>query len=299
MNLNTENNSIKLIIDCRENKLISAMKSDFLKKECGHVSFDTQQLDVGDIIYQLNGLILCLIERKTVDDYASSIVDKRLKNQSMRISQLKKSNPNIFIIYIIEGNHLHKDHKFRNGITRNAFYSSLMNRLFIDKFLIYQTADINDTSLIITKIYDKLPEYFSQIQTETFDERLEYLKTIKLAKKENMTPNNCYLFQLSQIPGVSIEIANLISKKYQSMVFLILTYEKQTTIEEKETLLANILLPIANNKSKRLGKVLSKRIYEYLYGINQINIEQPLEKSQIQLKLTLKSKIKLKSNVNN
>lgn len=154
--------SIDVIVDCREEKLLTALGSEYLSKECAHLKFEVAQLDIGDIIYKCGEQIICLIERKTLEDYASSIVDKRSKNQSIRISQLKQDNPEIQIIYLIEGSFIHKDYKYRGGITRDIIYSSIMNRLIKDKFTIYRTGDINDTALIVTKIYDKLME--TQIQ---------------------------------------------------------------------------------------------------------------------------------------
>lgn len=256
---------LDLIIDSREDKLIKMLEADILKKECGHVEFDIEQLDVGDIIFRHKGQIICAIERKTYEDYASSITDGRSKNQTIRISQLKKDNPDVLIIYLIEGTPLHKDHRFRNGITRDSLYSSLINKLVRDKFTVFHSANITDTALIVVKLYDKLLEHHSKNDKKIdTDERLDYLKTIKLAKKENLTPTNCYLCQLSQIPGSSIDIANLIAKQYSSMRLLILAYEYLTTLKAKEDLLAEIEIPIANNKTKRLGNVLSGRIYHYL-----------------------------------
>ena len=266
MSNHSNNSFMELIIDSHEHKLIDAMDSEHLKKECGNVYYDVEELDVGDIIFRcpIDKKVYCLIERKTYEDYASSITDKRLKNQSMRISQLKKENPEIIIIYLIEGKHISKDHKFYNGITRDSLYSSIVNKVLRDKFIIYHTADIYDTALIISKFYDQLPEHYNPCLTKVNDERIEYLKTIKVAKKENLTPENAYICQLSQIPGVSIDIANIIYRHYPCMKQLIYAYGGCQTIVDKEQLLANICLPIANEKLRKLGKVLSKKIYEYI-----------------------------------
>lgn len=272
--------SVDIIIDSREEKLIDALESEYLQKECGHVMFDIQSLDVGDIIYKHQNQILCLIERKTYDDYASSIVDGRSKNQSIRINQLRLEHPDIIIIYLIEGSNIHKDHKFHNGITRNSLYSSIINRVIRDKFTIFKTADINDTALMITKIYDKLLDSIDKkdIQkTAPKSTQIEYLKTIKVSKKDNMTPANCFLCQLSQIPGVSIDIANVISQQYKSIPVLICAYEQ---CDEKNNMLAELQVPIANQRTRRLGNVLSKRIYEYIY-----NITEP-KKISLKLKIT-------------
>lgn len=277
MSNNTQ--SIDIIIDTHEDKLISALESDYLKKECDHMIFEISTLEVGDVILKHNETILCIIERKTNEDYASSITDGRLKNQSIRMSQLKKENPNIIIIYLIEGGKLSKDHKFRNGVTRDALYTSMINRVIRDHFIIYRTMDINDTALVITKLYDRMLEHVQNDQTTCVsDERIDYLKTIKLSKKDNMTPNNCYLCQLSQIPGVSIDMANVIVQQYSSMSQLIMAYEKNNSQKDREGLLSDLQISIANNKTRRLGGVLSKRIYEYLYGITNQKIVLKVKK---------------------
>jgi ERCC4-type nuclease len=274
--------SVDIVIDAHEEKLISALESSQLQQECGHLLFDIETLDVGDIVYKQGERLLCLIERKTLDDYVSSIIDKRSKNQSIRISQLRKEYPDLIIIYLIEGQYLPKDHRFRSGITRDALYTSLVNRVIRDHFTVYHTRDIEDTALIVTKLYDRLVAHLSQ-PTDACDERIEYLKTIKLAKKDNMTPTNCYVCQLSQIPGVSIEIGNVIAEHYPTMAQLLIAYQQST---QKQHLLSEIPIPIANDKVRRLGHVISERIYQYIHGIT--SEETPATPIPPKIKLTIK-----------
>jgi len=281
--------TVTVSIDCREEHLISTLKLETLKKECGHIVFNIEQLDIGDIIYKNDDKIICLIERKTIEDYIASIVDGRSKNQSIRIRQLKKENENIKIIYLIEGNQSLKEYKFRGGVSRDSLYSSFINRVIKDNFTIYRTEDIVDTCLIFAKIYDKLVENLSQSENIK-DETLEYLKTIKLAKKENMTPTNCFLCQLSQIPGVSIDVAKIISNVYPTMYNLIIKYSQLLNEDDKDNMLSELKIPIANNKHKRLGKVLSKRIYEFLCKQTQETSENIQKKQQNSNKQQCKQK---------
>lgn len=50
--------SVDVIIDSHEEKLISALESEQLKKECEHLLSDIETLDVGDIIYKYQDQIL-------------------------------------------------------------------------------------------------------------------------------------------------------------------------------------------------------------------------------------------------
>ena len=82
---------------------------------------------------------------------------------------------------------------------------------------------------------------------------------VKVAKKDNMTPKLCNIIQLSQIPGVSKQTAEVIIEKYGSLTNLVIEYSKL----EKEK--AIILLRDIKLTNRKVGPVLSKRIYEYLF----------------------------------
>ena len=74
---------IELIIDSRERKIksyfLNHSKSNF--KKC----VSSQNLDIGDIIFKYQGETLLLIERKTVEDLGSSILDGRHKEQNIEL----------------------------------------------------------------------------------------------------------------------------------------------------------------------------------------------------------------------
>ena len=92
---------------------------------------------------------------------------------------------------------------------------------------------------------------------------MEYLECLKTVKKDNITKDNCYILQLSQIPGVSVKIATAIAKKYPSFKKILEAYNEISDSDEseKERLLAEIKV----NDNRKLGKVLSSRLYQYLY----------------------------------
>jgi hypothetical protein len=82
-----------------------------------------------------------------------------------------------------------------------------------------------------------------------------------------MTPNNCSVLQLAQIPGMSIPTSQIIINKFTSIANLINEYYQ---IEEssRSNMLSDIEIPISNGKKRKLGKVLSERVYKYLFNIN-------------------------------
>ncbi len=73
---------------------------------------------------------------------------------------------------------------------------------------------------------------------------------------------------LCQIPGVSTKISKTICDKYNNLSNLVLEYNKLEIVKEKETLLKDLSYSINNDKKRKIGPVISKRIYDYLFTLN-------------------------------
>ena len=68
---------MELIIDTREHGLIKMLKEN-------DISFNIEQLDLGDVILKKNEEIMLIIERKSISDLKASIVDGRNREQKAR-----------------------------------------------------------------------------------------------------------------------------------------------------------------------------------------------------------------------
>ena len=226
---------MEIIIDNREKDLLKLFKNN-------NVTHQNQNLEIGDIQFVINSEIIYIIERKTYDDLGASIKDGRYKEQKIRL--LANNNNNIF--YIIEGN----KNKCKT-LAYNSLLGSIINMLFRDNIKIINSTDINETYKIIIQIKDKYNNgKFKKIDCDKSD----YVSSIKTNKKENMDKNMCSIVQLSVIPGVSKKIAEVIINKYVSLSNLIEEFKNNDNL-----LLANIEL-----EKRKLGKVLSKKIYDFL-----------------------------------
>ena len=84
-----------------------------------------------------------------------------------------------------------------------------------------------------------------------------------MKKKDNLTPTNCSILQLAQIPGISVSVANLIMSQYKSISNLVLNYNGKEE-KDKELMLANIEIGTSTGKKRKMGGILSKRVYQYL-----------------------------------
>lgn len=225
---------MNIIIDNRERdllKLFNDNKEDIVQKN----------LEIGDIIYKLDEDIIYIIERKTFNDLGASIKDGRYKEQKIRL--LSNSNENIF--YIIEGNL-----NLCNTLNKKALLGSIINMIFRDNIKIIFSSDINQTYDILVQIKNK----FNNGKFSKISKKDDYISSIKLNKKKNMNKINCNIIQLATIPGISKTISTILLNKYNTIDNLIQEFK----------ILGEYMLEKQNIGKKNLGKVLSKRIYDYL-----------------------------------
>ena len=246
---------LELVYDSRELKLKELLESS--KKE--NITLTEKYLDLGDIIFKKDGEDILIVERKTLGDLYSSIQDGRYKEQKIR---LMNNYPIKKIVYIIEGHISQQNTKFFKN-SKRITNGALLNMAFRDNITVIRTKDINETCELLYCIGTKIiknPEFFIISESDKSNESnsVTYLDTVKIAKKDNMTPKLCNIVQLSQIPGVSKVMAETIIEKYGSISNLICEYQKLE--KDKKDMLKNIKLT-----NRKLGPIVSKRIYEYLF----------------------------------
>ena len=82
-----------------------------------------------------------------------------------------------------------------------------------------------------------------------------------------MTPNVWFIAQLSLIPQVTEKIASTVFERYGSIKELLVEYES-TPEHLRKKLLADLNYPLQNGKTRRIGNVISERIYNFFYSIN-------------------------------
>ena len=226
---------MEIIIDNREKDLLELFEKN-------NIDCIKKNLELGDIQYIINDEIIYIIERKTFDDLGASIKDGRYKEQKMRLLANNKNN----IFYILEG-----EKKKCKTLGENALLGSIINMSFRDNIKILFSIDINETYKILLQIKDKYNNgKFKKIICDTSN----YVSSIKTNKKENIDKKLCNILQLSIIPGVSKNIAELIIEKYISLDNLIQEFKKNN-----DRMLEDIYLG-----KRKLGKMLSVKIYNFL-----------------------------------
>jgi len=225
---------VKIIVDNRETKLFSILTDRDLDIYKDNISIEKEQLDLGDIHIIFNDIIY-IYERKTVNDLLSSINDGRYKEQKNRLLANSINNN-----YIIEGDTITSSKNFKNQKKLTSVY---LNSIYRDNFNVFFTSNIDDTAtfilILVSKIIEK-PENYLNLNPNNSNKDYIDICRIKSQKNKNIDKDICYLLQLSQIPGISKELAKKIKEIYPTMSNLIKSIESQDNIKSKISLLTKI-----------------------------------------------------------
>ncbi len=273
-----------LTIDHREKDLKSVFPNAEFKN-----------LDLGDIHIKYKEQTFLLIERKTMKDLIASVNDGRYREQKKRL--LESGIPKERIMYLLEGRIDDIPGQMK------TLFGMIINTIFRDKIQIIRFETIEETIYFIKRIMEKLEKNDPNIidininiinstiktnlenndtqildtnsenkneQKDSIELNNEYLSTIKLKKKDNLTTNNCSILQLAQIPGMSVSNAQVILDKYKSIAEIINSFN-QLEESKRSMMVSDIEISLSNGKTRKLGKVLSERIYQYLFNISQKN----------------------------
>ena len=236
---------MNIIIDAREKEMFSMCS--LLNTNIGtgnDISLISKQLVLGDAIINDN----IIIERKTLNDLASSIVDGRYKEQSFRLQKALEENYKVY--YFIEGNlDLYIGNIPKNSLIRSLF--SLTNK----GFQVIMTKNTKETAYFMIQFAEK-------IKTLNISPNKNYEETdgiIKKQKNKNITRDNISIFMLCQIPGISTVIASILMDNYKHITNLIKELDKNPLLLDE----FEYINP-KTNKSKKLNKNVIQNIKDYL-----------------------------------
>lgn len=230
-----------ILIDYRENQIKNILGPDLATYT---------NLLIGDIhiIKSDDKTQLVLLERKTIKDLQCSLCDGRFSEQKKRIC----TSDFIHKGYIIEGTPSKYDPKFQNILKQ-----IIIRLQFKDKMCVFLTGSIQETTNLIQLIKEKLlkdPKLYNYpLGHGRCDNSLEeeYIQTLHVSKKQNLTPEICFILQISQIPGISKKIAQIIAKNYPNWNSLL------EGIKDKPTFLHV-------TKSAKIGEKRFLQIYNYI-----------------------------------
>lgn len=176
----------KILVDYRE-------KNSLVASELVKLGFEIEfkELKVGD--YIAKGIA---IERKTVNDFISSMINRRLINQ---IESLQQYNDKLLIIEGIDEQELYNDND-TNGVNPNSVRGFILSILLKYKIPIIFAKDSSDTAKFIAVISRK-------------KEREAPLNTVRKSfnKKEQLQ------FIIEGFPGIGPKTAKVLLKRFGTM----------------------------------------------------------------------------------
>ena len=188
----------EITVDYRE-------KNSLVASELIYLGFEVKfkELKVAD--YIINGVA---IERKTISDFLSSMLNKRLSRQ---IGELKQYKNKLLIIEGIDEQELYDDKP--EGINGNAIRGFLLSILLKHKIPVIFTKNYKDTARFML-ILSKKEETESPLN----------------AKKKSLDKKEQLQFILEGFPGIGPKTAKKLLKKFKNLKKII-----NTNIEELKT----------------------------------------------------------------
>lgn len=126
----------------------------FLKQfKFKNIEIEIENLPLGDVILCDNeGNEKIIVERKSLNDLASSIKDGRYVEQSHRLMNNPVHNHNI--VYLIEGNLSIWQNRYK--VQSNTLYSAIFSLNYYKGFSVIKTIDMTETAEYILRMCDKL-----------------------------------------------------------------------------------------------------------------------------------------------
>lgn len=224
---------ITLIVDNREKAIIPLLT----------VPYELANLEIGDFQLLVDDQLVVLIERKSYSDLSASIIDGRYREQKKRILSQGISK----VIYLFEGD----IDSYKGSIPKDTVYSTIVNCTLRDNIQVLQSNGVEESVVLIEKMYKNLHKY--EVGGGCLISYQE--ASVKQKRNKNLTPFECYLHQLSQIPGISYPTAKAIAKEYGSMMDIIdsLSADPDLFVEFRVN-------------DRKLGKK-GHKIYEYLFQV--------------------------------
>jgi ERCC4-type nuclease len=244
-----------LSIDFREKGCIQALKERGLEWGLEPVTWNgvqvqlkVESLPVGDFVLLEDHDEKIFIERKTKADLISSVIDGRFRDQKQRLLATQKE-----IVYVVEQS---TSNARVTPQLQNVYVSSLVNLPFKHAIKVIPSANEKETVDILLTLLRKLS------QKDLTDTKGSSSPVVVKQTKGQAISDNIFALQLSLIKGVTVATAQRIVEMYKTPMDLIKAYENAPSAKEKQDLLQDL---VTSNK-RRLGPVVSKRIYETFCG---------------------------------
>ncbi len=240
-------------LDVRETRLRAMILP--LLEACKGVQLIDEQLPLGDVlICDDDGKVRVLIERKTLPDLASSIVDGRYKEQGARLEQCGLPRHHVF--YLIEGDVGRFRGRMRT-MSGETLRSSTISLAVVKGFSVHTVSCLGESARWVVQLAKRLGGR-AGFHEEGAPAASAATPVCTAARKDSYTPENSALMMLSQIPGVSAATANAITAVYPTIKILVDQLTKDADA------LGGVRITAASGKSRRIAGTVQTRVCAFL-----------------------------------
>jgi ERCC4-type nuclease len=243
---------MELVYDYREKHVFKQLEKMVGSEKYNTIVLVSKNLDIGDFV--IGNMI---IERKTHQDLAASLLDGRYREQSARLVKYREENPNTKIIYFIEGNF---DLFFNNhNVDKDKLISCIMSLMYEKNFYIITSKHINETCEFLLKFTLKYYTKYCNGVSNSMIDNCAFIDNKKHKKSTQITKDNIALMMLTNIPNVSENIARQILQNFDNNMYKFLN-----SLYNDSEILNDIKLKNKDNKERKLSKLVIKNIKELL-----------------------------------
>jgi len=238
---------MELVITPQEKSLIDSVNQ--LNKPDSNIKVVVESCNIGDGCIRSSGTIVYIFERKAKGDLLASIKDGRYKEQKSRL--MATGLPPRQCIFLIEGLEYPSASSSKSR-DRTAIWSSITNSFHRDGFTVFLSQNSIESATYLLSLTNSV----SKFELGATDEAIEKPIITNKIKKSAITPKSWFTASLTLIPGVSEEIATVITTKYPSQLLIV------NLIEDKGF---PVLGDLRHGKSqRRIGDKLAEEIYNFL-----------------------------------
>jgi len=236
-----------------------------LLKEAFKDVAEFSNLVYGDIIVEVNGEALVVMERKTLADLAASIKDGRYKNQKVKLLESCKDSSVIY--YIVEGPFDYFDMEgMIYGISKKALVSAVINTMIRDNIKVMVTRNLHETTSMIKGLFTRVQECPEKYTPRDTDE-IEDTRVVSKPKSGSggvLSKSECFEYQLCQIPDISRKTAQAIMKSYPSFRELYSSLNVKDDAEKLKSL-KDLTIQDSKGKDRRISERALKNLIEYIF----------------------------------
>jgi ERCC4-type nuclease len=191
---------MEIWVDHREMELKRTMVDTFVH---------AKQLEIGDVVFSYTQNIIVVFERKTVSDLSSSVIDGRYLEQKTRLRAFSTAH-NVPVIYIIEGCSIMCHNDVR--LSEKSLSALKISMLFDNDIKVVYTENTQQTVEFLKRAFAHVSSNIgaNECPKATMDD------IMCMKKNRLITSTNLFRLQLSQIPGVSVKLSQVIASTFEN-----------------------------------------------------------------------------------